>query len=253
MDLVTITDHDSIEGSLAIRRHRNVFLSEEVTCRMPSGNTIHIGVYDLNERQHVQIHRRRDDLVSLLMYLTERKIFFSVNHIFSGLTGPRAREDFDWLREYFPAIETRNGQMFARVNRHAKRFARRWEKSEIGGSDAHTLASAGTTHTQVAGTKTKEDFFAGLQTGQGCVAGGEGNYAKLTRDVLLIAGKALQESPWMAPFGLILLGVPAVVLFHNLGEIAFAQLWASRILDEGQYRRPIFSSAAPATVPGGHG
>jgi len=32
------------------------------------------------------------------MYLTERKIFYSVNHVFSGLTGRRKLEDFGMVR-----------------------------------------------------------------------------------------------------------------------------------------------------------
>src|SRR5262249_38904347 len=69
MDLVTLTDHDSIDGAEGLRKHADFFVSEEVTCRMPSGTTIHIGVYDLRERDHREIHRRRDDLPRLLAYL----------------------------------------------------------------------------------------------------------------------------------------------------------------------------------------
>jgi hypothetical protein len=39
MDLVTLTDHDSIEGAEKLRHHPNFFISEELTCRMPSGTT----------------------------------------------------------------------------------------------------------------------------------------------------------------------------------------------------------------------
>jgi predicted metal-dependent phosphoesterase TrpH len=254
MDLVTITDHDSIEGALVIRNHRNVFLSEEVTCRMPSGTTIHIGAYDLTERQHVQIQQRRNDLISLLMYLTERRIFFSVNHVFSGLTGPRAREDFDWLQYYFPAVETRNGQMLAGVNARAERLAKRWQKTGIAGSDAHTRASAGTTYTEVPGATNRQEFLEGLRAGHGRVCGDMGGYVKLTRDLLLIVGEAVKEKPWMAAFGLIILGVPAAVLFHNASEFLFARLWAARVLGrpEGP-RRAAFPSAESALVPGGNG
>jgi predicted metal-dependent phosphoesterase TrpH len=98
MNLFTLTDHDSIEGSERLRRHPNFFLSEELTCRMPSGTEVHIGAYDFHERQHEQLQRRRNDLISLLMYLTERRLFFTVNHIFSSLTGPRELEDFAWFR-----------------------------------------------------------------------------------------------------------------------------------------------------------
>ena len=37
---------------------------------MPSGTQIHVGVYDITERQHIEIQRRRNDLIALLMYLT---------------------------------------------------------------------------------------------------------------------------------------------------------------------------------------
>src|SRR5580704_14871905 len=73
MDLVTLTDHDSIGGAESLRQHLEFFVSEEVTCRMPSGTMAHIGVYDITQRQHTQIQRRRDDLASLLAYLTERR------------------------------------------------------------------------------------------------------------------------------------------------------------------------------------
>ena len=139
MDLITLTDHDSIDGCDLLRRNPNFFVSEEVTCTMPSGTIAHIGVYDLNERQHMEIQRRRNDLVSLLIYLTEHRLFFSINHVFSNLTGRRAKEDFRWFSEYFPVVETRNAGIAAVANRQAVRFAARTKKIAIGGSDAHTL------------------------------------------------------------------------------------------------------------------
>ena len=53
------------------------------------------------------------------MYLTERKLFFSVNHVFSGLTGRREEEDFSWFASYVPAFEIRNGQMWPEANASA--------------------------------------------------------------------------------------------------------------------------------------
>ena len=111
MTLVTLTDHNSIDGAEPLRRFPDFFLSEEVTCTMPSGAEIHLGVYGLNERDHAEIARRRADLLSLLIYLTERRLFFALNHPFSKLTGRRDPSDFEYFASYFPAIETRNGQM----------------------------------------------------------------------------------------------------------------------------------------------
>src|ERR1700734_26242 len=179
MDLSTLTDHDSIEGSEALRGDPNFFLSEELTCRMPSGTEVHIGVYDFHERQHAQLLARRNDLVALLMYLTERRIFFSINHVFSSVTGRREREDFTWFQEYFPAIETRNSHMLESANQRAAQLAKQWDKIAIGGSDAHALPSAGTAYTEVPGAPDKEEFFAGLRAGLGRVGGESGGFRKL--------------------------------------------------------------------------
>src|SRR6202163_1269883 len=89
MAIVTITDHDSIDAAEVLRRYPDFFLSEEVTVKMPSGTLMHLGVYGINERDHAEIQRRRNDFIALLMYLTERKLFFGVKHVFSGLTGRR--------------------------------------------------------------------------------------------------------------------------------------------------------------------
>src|SRR5882724_10703492 len=182
MSIVTVTDHDSIDGAEALRSYPDFFLSEEVTVRMPSGTEMHLGVYGINERDHIEIQRRRNDFISLVMYLTERKLFFSVNHIFSGLTGRREVEDYSWFASYVPAFETRNGQMWPEANASAERLASRLGKIGLGGSDAHTIAGVGLTYTEVPGVRTPEEFFAGLRAGRGVVHGAHGSYAKLTAD-----------------------------------------------------------------------
>src|SRR5207302_2115163 len=131
MSLVTLTDHDSIDGAESLRRYADFFLSEEVTVRMPSGTEMHMGVYGITERDHAEIQRRRNDFIALLMYLTERKLFFSANHVFSGLTGRREAEDFHWFASYVPAFETRNGQMWPQSTRVPRGWRRGWEKSRL--------------------------------------------------------------------------------------------------------------------------
>lgn len=237
MDLFTLTDHDSIDGAEILRRHANFFTSEELTCRMPSGTEVHIGVYDLNERQHAQLQQRRNDLVALLMYLTERRLFFSVNHVFSSLTGPRDREDFVWFQEYFPAMETRNGHMLERANGHAAKLARQWEKVQIGGSDAHALPSVGTTYTEVPGARSKEEFLAGLRCGRGVVRGESGCFAKLTRDVYLIAFELMREKCWTTLLAPLALLIPAITLLNYRDEHAFCRRWAAEILGRPEIRK----------------
>src|SRR5262249_28134594 len=149
-----------------LRRHPDFFLSEEVTCTTSSGTGLHMGVYDIQERQHVELQRRRNDMPSLLAYLDEQRLVFSVNHVFSGLTGARTAADFDEFASRFPAVETLNGQMLAVANRHAAAFAARTGKTVVGGSDAHTLAGLGRTYTEVPGARDRAEFLRGLRRGR---------------------------------------------------------------------------------------
>ena len=236
MSLVTVTDHDSIESAEALRKHTDFFLSEEVTCRMPSGTELHVGVYDITERDHTEIQRRRGDFIALLMYLTEKKLFFSVNHVFSGLTGRREEEDFRWFASYFPAFETRNGQMTAGANESAALLAGRFGKIAIAGSDSHAMGGVGRTYTEVPGARTKEEFFAGLRAGQGRVHGADGSYWKLTADVFSIVRSLFCEKPWtlcllpLAPF------VPVCTAGHWLNEMRFCRKWSAVL--EKEAKRP---------------
>ena len=229
MSIVTLTDHDSIDAAEVLRRHPDFFLSEEVTVRMPSSTEMHLGVYGIAERDHLEIQRRRTDFIALLMYLTERKLFFTVNHVFSGLTGPRKAEDFRWFESYVPAFETRNGQMCVQANASAAKLASRLGKIAVAGSDSHTLAGVGLTYTEVPGTRTVDEFFAGLRAGHGRVQGAHGSYAKLTADVYSIVKCLLFDQPWtMALLPLTLL-VPAFTVSHWLNEIHFCKKVTGRL------------------------
>jgi predicted metal-dependent phosphoesterase TrpH len=237
MDLFTLTDHDSIEGSERLRHHPNFFLSEELTCRMPSGTEVHVGVYDFHERQHEQLQRRKNDIVSLLMYLTERRLFFSINHVFSSLTGKREYEDFAWFEQYFPAIETHNSHMLESANANAARLAKQWNKIGLGGSDAHALPSVGLAYTEVPGARNKEEFFSGLRDGIGRVAGDSGSFSRLTRDVLVIAANLMREKSWttlLAPLGLL---IPVATAMNYLEEDVFGRRWAAKVLAQPEARK----------------
>src|SRR6202023_765784 len=221
MSIVTITDHDSIAGAEVLRRYPDFFLSEEVTVQMPSGTEMHLGVYGIAERDHAEIQRRRSDFLALMAYLRERKLFFSVNHVFSGLTGRRHEDDFQWCASHIPAYETRNGQMWPQANHEAQRLARRLGKMEIAGSDSHTIAGVGRTSTEVPGARNAEEFLAGLRTGRGAVGGAHGSYAKLTADVYRIVLALLCDQPWTLPLMPLTALVPMFTAAHWLNEIRF--------------------------------
>jgi predicted metal-dependent phosphoesterase TrpH len=236
MTLITLTDHDSIEAAEVLRSRPDFFLSEEVTVQMPSGTEAHLGVYNLTERDHIEIQRLRNDLIALLMYLKERKLFFSVNHMFSGLTGPREAEDFDWFESCIPAYETRNGQMQRKADEGAANLAARLGKIAIAGSDSHAPGSAGLTYTEVPGARTADEFFAGLRAGRGHVAGTHGTYAQLTADVLSIATSLFADKPWTLAVSPLALLAPIFTWGHWMRELHFCNKWRAA-LENGAPRK----------------
>src|SRR5580658_3324604 len=231
MDLVTVTDHDSIDAVEELRRHSDFFLSEEVTCTMPSGTEMHAGVYGIREHDHIELQRRRHDVESLLSYAVENQLFVTVNHLYSSLTGPRTEDDFAVFARDFHGVETVNGQMLKRSNRLAEDFARRFGKPVVGGSDSHTLAGLARTFTEVPGAADAKEFLAGMRRGQSVAIGESGDYFKLTSAVFAIGGSLIRATPWMALGAALFTLAPAVTLANYFREMAFAWYW-------GQKNRP---------------
>jgi predicted metal-dependent phosphoesterase TrpH len=225
MDLVTVTDHDSIDAAESLRRYPDFFLSEEVSATSPSGTEMHIGVYDIQEHHHAELQRRREDLLSLIAYLDEQQIFFTINHVYSSLTGRRTESDFTLFARYFPGIEALNGQMPSLCNRQAADLAARLKKATAGGSDAHTLASLGCTYTQVSGVRNKGEFMEHLRRGQASLHGQSGSYAKLTRAVWKLGAQMMCEKPWTLSLLPLAPVVPLVTLANALRELAFVHRW----------------------------
>jgi len=226
MDLVTVTDHDSVDSSEYLRRYPDFFLSEEVTCTTPSGTEIHVGVYGIEERHHIELQRWRHDVPALAAFLHEQRILFSINHVFSSLTGRRTELDFAMFEELFPAIETLNGHIPAVNNQYAGRLAGDWQKAAVAGSDAHTLETLGLTYTEVMAADNVHSFLDAVRHGRGQAVGASGNYLKLTQAVLGIASSLVRERPWTIVLSPLMLGIPFVTLANYVSELAFQTRWS---------------------------
>jgi predicted metal-dependent phosphoesterase TrpH len=226
MDLVTVTDHDSIDAAEELRRYPDFFLSEEVTCTTPSRTEIHVGVYGMQERHHVELQRRRNDVPALAAYLDEQGLLFSINHVFSSLTGRRTAPDFELFEDLFPAMETLNGHIPGANNRAAAQLAESWQKAPVAGSDAHTLETLALTYTEVAGADGIADYLAALRHGCGRAAGASGSYAKLTRAVLGIGASLVRERRWAFTLTPLMLAVPLVTLINYFCELSFHARWS---------------------------
>jgi predicted metal-dependent phosphoesterase TrpH len=270
MDLVTLTDHDSIEGALEIAALPGTFISEEVTCELPGGRVLHLGVFDITEWQHQRIARLRHDAEALFAHLAEECIPACVNHPFSALTGRRETSDFGLPLRSLSLIEARNGMMSFRTNAFAAIAGGVAGMAAVGGSDAHTLASVARAYTVVRGATTREQFLEGLRRGRTIPAGGHGSYARLTADVVRIfrhayadnARRALGEPATAVRFALMLAAAPILPLIPFVTAAIYADevLFATRHFrrfqkaDVRQVRTPEargpFGAAPAATAVG---
>ncbi len=68
MNLVTLCDHDTIDGALELRAlHDDIFISEEVSARFPEdGCIVHTIALDISETQHSEIQRLRSNIYDLV-------------------------------------------------------------------------------------------------------------------------------------------------------------------------------------------
>jgi predicted metal-dependent phosphoesterase TrpH len=186
MDLVTLTDHDSIEGALRLAHHPDTFVSEEVTLHLEGGRQLHLGVFDITEKQHAAIQGRRRDADAPFAYLCEQRIPACVNHLFSALTGARLLADLHIPLGRLPLIEALNGSQPVGHNAGAGRVGHRSGMAPVGGSDSHTLNGVARAWTRVPGARSRREFLDQLRQGFTAVGGRSGTYARLTGEVVRI-------------------------------------------------------------------
>jgi len=251
MDLVTVTDHDSIDAVEPLRRFPDFFLSEEITCTLPSGMEVHVGVYDITECDHLELQRRRDDIPAFASYCRERRILYAVNHVFSALTGSRTYADFALFEDVFPALETINGHIAPASNREAEALSALWRKIPLGGSDSHTLAELGRAFTEAPGAHTRQEFLDALRAGHVRARGASGGFRVLTWAVWTIAVNVPREHAWGFLLAPLLLAVPFATLGASFRDRAFAALWGWRLgarLRVRDSRRPAKVRLAPPVL-----
>jgi predicted metal-dependent phosphoesterase TrpH len=254
MDLVTLTDHDTIAGALEIQSLPGTFVSTEVTCELPGDRKLHLGVWDVSEAQYRRIAELRRDAEALFAYLAEAEIPFGVNHLFSALTGSRHVRDVHLALRVAPCLEARNGMMSRRLNAYAAQAGTEAGLFAVGGSDAHTLASVARAYTVVEGARSRDEFLLGLRRGFTVPAGTSGSYARLTADTARVFAAGYRETflscldgaTAAARFAVALAGIPLLPLlpFVTAAIYLHEQAFAARQWREfqagtrGPSRRP---------------
>ncbi|MCU0599764.1 MAG: glycosyltransferase [Desulfobacterales bacterium] len=193
MDLVTITDHNTLSSSLEIAHLEDTFVSEEITAYFPENQCkLHVLALDITENQHAEISYLRRNVYDLIKYLNAEGIFHVVAHPLFDLNHKLTLEYFEKMLLLFENFEL-NGSRDAYQNGVLESILKNitkqdidlladkhgflpygktpWQKRLTGGSDDHSSINIARMYTCVPGATTKKEFFEGLHNGKGNVQG----------------------------------------------------------------------------------
>ena len=216
MDLVTITDHNTIEGALEIAHLPNTFLSSEITSYFPENRCkVHIVVLNINENHFLEILRLRQNIYELIGYLRENEIAHFIAHPLYELNGKLTVEIVEKMMLLFNIIETKSGargktasvliekiigsltreKIEILANRHniEPYGTTPWKKSTVGGSDDHSgvfIARAYTASTKAYGVQS---FIKSIKDGDAFPEGCHGDPLTLAHSLYGIGYRFFKE------------------------------------------------------------
>ncbi len=194
MDLVTLTDHNTLDGALEIADLPGVFLSEEVTTYFPEDRCkVSVLVWNLTEAQHRDIVRLRENIFDLQGYLAKENLPHAVAHglyplnqklttghverlillfrCFEGINGLRDDLFNITLRHLLAGLTPERVAALADKHGLAPTHPEPWRKILTAGSDDKSGMFAARAYTETPGAGTKEAFFDGLGAGRANIHG----------------------------------------------------------------------------------
>jgi glycosyltransferase involved in cell wall biosynthesis len=206
MQLVTITDHDTIEGALAIAHLPGTFVSCEVTAAFPEdGCEIHLLVYGIDETRHREIQALRGNLYELRDYLLAERIPCSVAHALFRADERFGLGHFERLLVLFKTFEGLNGARHPRAGMVVRavlanlspglvadlashhgldpRDPEPWRKHLTAGSDDHGGLYAASAWTETPEAADAAAYLDHLREGRARIAGETGSSLRLGRSL----------------------------------------------------------------------
>lgn len=223
MDLVAITDHDTIDGAMALvaRGFPGVVVGEEVTVYFPEDRCkLHVLVWTLTPEQHEKIAalNLRDDVYAFAAWLHEENLPHALAHPLYVQNRKLTKWHLDRCALLFKGFETLNGAHSGthrgaleaylesltpgRVHRLIDevgiqpKWSRVWEKARTGGSDDHGLLNVGRTWTGVRGEEKILDgvaFFKAVMAGRGEPGGVAGHSSLLAHQLTTVGARYAAE------------------------------------------------------------
>jgi glycosyltransferase involved in cell wall biosynthesis len=188
MELVTVTDHNTLAGSLDIAHLDGTFVSEEITAYFPEDRCkLHVLALNITERQHGDITRLRENVFDLAAYLHAESILAVVAHPLYAVNDKLTLEHFERMLLLFRNFEL-NGARDDVLNRILTRVLggltradielladkhgiaplgdQPWIKHLTAGSDDHSGLNIACAHTEVKDAAGVEDFLKGVAEGR---------------------------------------------------------------------------------------
>jgi glycosyltransferase involved in cell wall biosynthesis/predicted metal-dependent phosphoesterase TrpH len=201
MDLVTITDHDTISGVLEIADRPDVFVSEELTAWFRGEpQAVHVLCWGITPQDHDWLQRHARDVDEVAEYLHGNAIACALAHPFYAVAAPLKARHRRRLARLFPIWETRNGARARELNMPAAIYIETHGGAGVGGSDDHAGVDIGRTWTETPPASTPEEFLRRLRRGEAVARGEQGSAAKWAHAAMAIAARALgRGEPSAAP------------------------------------------------------
>ena len=192
MDFVTITDHDTIDGALAIADRPDVFVSEELTVAFRGEpQQVHVLCLGITPYDHEWLQAHRDDVEVVAGYLHAREITCALAHPFYAVAAPLTPRHRRRLAELFGVWEVRNGARDAELNRPAAIYIETHGGTGVGGTDDHAGIDIGRTFSETPHAATPAEFLAHVRAGRVHARGDQGSAARWAHNAMALAVRAL--------------------------------------------------------------
>ena len=201
MDFVTITDHNTLAGSLAIAHLPGTFLSTEFDTWFPEDEVrVHVVALGIDEATFAEAQEARASVHDLVACLRKAGATHYLAHPLFDMTGRMTPETVERMLLLFNVLEGRNGARTSRCNgllraivaaltpEQLSTMAQRhgiepygetpWRKTLTGGSDDHSGLFSASAFTAAAGDGTAAGFVGAVGAGD-CEPGGADGDARL--------------------------------------------------------------------------
>lgn len=212
MDLITITDHNRIDGALLLKEKYpdRVITGMEATTYFPEdGCKIHVMIYGLDRRQAEEIQIARKSIYDLRDYIVKESLACSVAHatyavndkltvdhleklillfdVFEGINGARERLNNETWMEVLSSLTPEQIDELKKKHGIVPMSDDPWIKGFTGGSDDHAGIFMGQTCTTAAVANNPEEFLQAIRDRKTLASGSHSNYKYMAFNLYKIA------------------------------------------------------------------